>query len=105
MKLLHLALLICFGMDLLMSIQGLEGEVIRGPVCLETSSPKPLSFILIKDYIEQTNPIKAIMFTTKKDKLICANPEENWVKKAVQYLKRKAKRRTNLTEVTTAKEE
>uniref|UniRef100_A0A803JX38 Chemokine interleukin-8-like domain-containing protein n=1 Tax=Xenopus tropicalis TaxID=8364 RepID=A0A803JX38_XENTR len=46
-----------------------------------------------------------VKFTTKKDKLICANPEENWVKKAVQYLKRKAKRRTNLTEVTTAKEE
>ncbi|OCT78936.1 lymphotactin [Xenopus laevis] len=113
MKLLNLSLLICFGMDLLTHIQGLEGDLIKGQVCLEAkpSRGQGLPLILIKDYSEQTNPIKAILFITKKNRTICANPEENWVKLAVQYLKRKAEKKnkstvtTAATKVTTAKEE
>ncbi|OCT81174.1 hypothetical protein XELAEV_18027987mg [Xenopus laevis] len=101
MKLLYLALLFCLGMDLLTHIQGFEGEVIRGEVCLKAKPSKGLSLLLIKDYIEQTNPIKAILFITKRGRTICANPEQDWVKKVVQHLKRKAERKAN-SKVTTA---
>ncbi|OCT81173.1 eotaxin [Xenopus laevis] len=94
MKLLLMALLIGLGMVLLATtMQG--QEVILGKVCLETKLSKAMKCNRLKSYVEQTTPVAAIMFTTKKNKVICVNPEQSWVKQAVQCLKTKKSKGPN----------
>ncbi|OCT78935.1 cytokine SCM-1 beta [Xenopus laevis] len=96
MKLLLMALLIGLGMVLLATTsQGQGGELIHGNVCLETKLNKAIKCNKLKSYTEQTTPVAAIMFTTKKNITLCANPVQPWVKQAVRCLKTKKPKGAN----------
>ncbi|KAE8604932.1 hypothetical protein XENTR_v10014898 [Xenopus tropicalis] len=96
MKLLFMALLIGLGMVLLTAeTQGQGGELIFGKICLETKLMNKIKCKMLKSYVQQTSPVAAIMFTTQKNITICANPEQPWVKQAVQCLKTKKPRGSN----------
>nr|7JH1_A Chain A, XCL1 ancestor [unidentified] len=63
----------------------------RKSCCLKYTK-RPLPLKRIKSYTIQSNEacnIKAIIFTTKKGRKICANPNEKWVQKAMKHLDKK----------------
>ncbi|NWR19839.1 CCL5 protein, partial [Emberiza fucata] len=59
-----------------------------GPCCVEYI-PRPLSLSRVVKY-EPTGShcsLPAVIFTTIKDKLVCANPNDKWVKDIMNQLK------------------
>ncbi|KAG8580319.1 hypothetical protein GDO81_007245 [Engystomops pustulosus] len=62
------------------------------PCCRAVSSGKPGPELQILDfYVQQENPpcVDAILFTTNKPKIICANPKTPWVRRKQQELRQK----------------
>uniref|UniRef100_A0A4W4F034 C-C motif chemokine n=1 Tax=Electrophorus electricus TaxID=8005 RepID=A0A4W4F034_ELEEL len=60
--------------------------------CCTNFSPHPLPFHRLKDFTVQdattTCRLHAIIFTTVKNRRICANPKTLWVKHAVVHLRK-----------------
>ncbi|CAM4588341.1 unnamed protein product [Leuciscus chuanchicus] len=76
-----LLLLLCFWVTLSQS----------SPVrCCTKYSPHPLPVHRLQDFTRQdvtmTCNIEAVIFTTVKDRLICANPDDLWVQKAIAHI-------------------
>ncbi|XP_027524805.1 C-C motif chemokine 14-like [Corapipo altera] len=61
-----------------------------GPCCTEFIT-RPLPLRLVKSYEHTGSHCSqpAVIFTTLKDKLVCANPDEKWVQDMVTQLKHK----------------
>ncbi|XP_064533744.1 C-C motif chemokine 5-like [Pseudopipra pipra] len=61
-----------------------------GPCCTEFIT-RPLPLRLVKSYEHTGSSCSqpAVIFTTIKDKLVCANPDEKWVQDMVTQLKHK----------------
>uniref|UniRef100_A0AAR2L6D6 C-C motif chemokine n=1 Tax=Pygocentrus nattereri TaxID=42514 RepID=A0AAR2L6D6_PYGNA len=67
-----------------------------GPVkCCTTFSLNPLPLNRLKHFAIQDATtvcrLNAVIFTTVKNRKICANPDAQWVKNAVSHLKNKEK--------------
>ncbi|KAI7809345.1 putative monocyte chemotactic protein 1B-like [Triplophysa rosa] len=67
-----------------------------GPVrCCTKYSTQSLPLRRLKDYklqdVTMTCNIEAVVFTTVKDKHICANPKDQWVQKAILYIQKTKK--------------
>ncbi|MEE6500902.1 hypothetical protein FKM82_003980 [Ascaphus truei] len=88
MQVLHVVLLACFGVALLSTISQAMG-VVSKQTCLKLDSAKPFKGKL-KAFLRQNMPFEAILFTTKNNLYICADPKLDWVKKAVQTLEKRS---------------
>lgn len=68
----------------------------RRPACCTKYSRKPVTVELLRGYREQNDTgvcrIKAIIFFTDSKVKVCADPEEDWVKKALEFLSSKLKK-------------
>ncbi|XP_074413093.1 C-C motif chemokine 26 [Zonotrichia albicollis] len=59
-----------------------------GPCCVEYN-PGPLPLSRVKNYVPTGSHCSqpAVIFTTIKNKLVCANPNDKWVKDIMNQLK------------------
>uniref|UniRef100_A0A8C2IU49 Chemokine interleukin-8-like domain-containing protein n=1 Tax=Cyprinus carpio TaxID=7962 RepID=A0A8C2IU49_CYPCA len=73
-----------------MNIEG-SGDALPQLCCLSVSNTKiPVGNIL--DYSVQdvvTCPVRAVRFHTRKNKIICSDPDDRWTKKAVETVDRR----------------
>ncbi|KAG9278193.1 monocyte chemotactic protein 1B-like [Astyanax mexicanus] len=72
------------------------GFLSAGPLkCCTNYSPNPFPLNRLKHFSIQDATgvcrLSAVIFTTLKNKKICADPEAAWVKDAVSHIKTKAK--------------
>ncbi|NWI06628.1 CCL5 protein, partial [Tichodroma muraria] len=59
-----------------------------GPCCLEyITRPLPLSHVVKYEHMGSHCSPPAVIFTTIKDKLVCANPNDKWVQDIMNQLK------------------
>ncbi|KAK7159698.1 hypothetical protein R3I94_005897 [Phoxinus phoxinus] len=82
-----LLLLLCFWVTLSQS----------SPVrCCTKYSSQPLPVHRLKDFSRQdgtmTCNIQAVIFTTVKGRLVCANPDDLWVQKAISHIQEKKRK-------------
>ncbi|XP_077078007.1 monocyte chemotactic protein 1B [Siphateles boraxobius] len=82
-----LLLLLCFWVTLSQS----------SPVrCCTKYTSQSLPFLRLKDFTRQdgtmTCNIEAVIFTTVKDRLICANPYDLWVQNAIAHIQEKKRK-------------
>ncbi|XP_007567994.1 eotaxin [Poecilia formosa] len=84
-------LAVCVSAVLLLLV-ALSETSYRGPCCTKNYD-KPIALKNLRSFTVQNDTeicnIKAIIFLTVKDKLVCANPEKPWVIRAMEYLKKK----------------
>ncbi|XP_048020136.1 monocyte chemotactic protein 1B isoform X1 [Megalobrama amblycephala] len=63
--------------------------------CCTKYSSQPFPVNRLKDFTLQdstmTCNIEAVIFTTIKDRLICANPDDLWVQNAITHIQEKKK--------------
>ncbi|XP_075056611.1 C-C motif chemokine 12-like [Mixophyes fleayi] len=83
--------LILLGLVLLPSLsQGLGIIAVDKKTCLKLQKTEvPVS--RLKSYIQKTIPIEAVLFETKQNKELCADPTMDWVKRAIAELDKRAK--------------
>ncbi|XP_024409721.2 C-C motif chemokine 8 [Desmodus rotundus] len=72
-----------------------QPDSVSSPVtcCFNTSSKK-IRIQNLKSYTRVTNsqcPQEAVIFLSKKDNEICANPKDKWVQDSVKYLDKKSR--------------
>ncbi|NWV08820.1 CCL4 protein, partial [Ptilonorhynchus violaceus] len=59
-----------------------------GPCCIKyITKPLPLSLVVKYKHTGSRCSLSAVIFTTIKDKLVCANPNDKWVQDIVNQLK------------------
>ncbi|NWV30936.1 CCL5 protein, partial [Grantiella picta] len=64
-----------------------------GPCCIKyLARPLPLSRVVKYEQTGRHCSLPAVIFTTIKDKLVCANPEDKWVQYIMNLLKDNADR-------------
>ncbi|XP_066538174.1 C-C motif chemokine 20 [Hoplias malabaricus] len=84
----------CWGLFLLCPKSDAYGPL--NHACCVKYTRTPLSFNVIKGYIEQSSRevcrIDAIIFLTKRNKKVCASTEDEWVKHALKFLSEKMKK-------------
>ncbi|XP_053316568.1 C-C motif chemokine 13-like [Spea bombifrons] len=97
MKFFRTVIFIIFGAMLLATTSQaiFGGETVSINTCLDVKSTKELPVQIIKGYTMQTKPIEAVLFTTVRNRLICADPKQEWVKKAVESLDRRTRTPSN----------
>ncbi|XP_037360338.1 lymphotactin-like [Talpa occidentalis] len=102
MRTLVLALLVicCFAAY---TVEGVGSEVLGRSMCVALTT-KPLHFKQISKYTIDEGPLKAVIFITKRGIKICANPDHKWVKNAVKYVHRSAKKTVIRTSPTRAQQ-
>ncbi|XP_045692756.1 C-C motif chemokine 8-like [Phyllostomus hastatus] len=71
-----------------------QPDSVSSPVtCCFQMSSKKIRIQSLKNYTRVTNiqcPHEAVIFLSKKNKEICADPKEKWVQDSVKYLDRKS---------------
>uniref|UniRef100_A0A3B3TL10 C-C motif chemokine n=1 Tax=Poecilia latipinna TaxID=48699 RepID=A0A3B3TL10_9TELE len=91
-------LAVCVSAVLLLLV-ALSETSYRGPCCTKTYD-KPIALKNLRSFTVQNDTeicnIKAIIFLTVKDKLVCANPEKPWVIRAMKHLE-KSKQKKHLS--------
>ncbi|KAM4695567.1 lymphotactin-like [Discoglossus pictus] len=105
MKVLQLVLLICLGVVLLSTTShGVELGVVSKLTCLNLDIKRPIPVQRLMSYFKQKMPIEAILFTTKKNLKICADPELDWVKQAIDNLDKRKEAKTQVKKEKKSKE-
>ncbi|XP_011372487.1 lymphotactin-like [Pteropus medius] len=74
-------------------VEGVGSEVLEERICVSLTTRR-LPVKNIKTYTIKEGPMRAVIFITKRGFKICANPQEDWVKKAVEHVKSNRKNRT-----------
>ncbi|XP_016004087.1 lymphotactin [Rousettus aegyptiacus] len=74
-------------------VEGVGSEVLEERICMSLTTRR-LPVKNIKTYTIKEGPVRAVIFITKRGLKICANPQEDWVKKAVEHVKSNGKNRT-----------
>ncbi|XP_068135219.1 C-C motif chemokine 5-like [Hyperolius riggenbachi] len=77
--------------------------------CCHSYSPRPIPAQHLKHYVVQDSnglcDIDAIIFFTRKSQVVCANPNDGWVKKAMKTLRKKVNGQKNRKKVNGQKKE
>ncbi|XP_068135218.1 C-C motif chemokine 5-like [Hyperolius riggenbachi] len=101
----HLAVKISFVIAMVILLCSPEnGGSIPAPCCI-SYSPRPIPTQHLKHYVVQDSnglcDIDAIMFFTRnlKSEMVCANPNDGWVKKAIKTLSNKVNGQKNRKKV------
>ncbi|XP_028616727.1 lymphotactin-like [Grammomys surdaster] len=64
-------------------VEGVGTEVLEESICVSFQTQR-LPVQKIKTYTIREGPIKAVIFVTKRELKICADPQANWVKAAIK---------------------
>ncbi|XP_032718979.1 lymphotactin-like [Lontra canadensis] len=100
MRPLLLALLgICLLCDFL--VEGVGSEVLEKSFCVSLTT-KRLPVKNIKTYTIKEGPMRAVIFITRRGFKICADPQADWVKKAVESVDKSTRRNMKQTKPTGA---
>ncbi|XP_067309397.1 monocyte chemotactic protein 1B [Pseudorasbora parva] len=74
--------------------------------CCTKYTLQPFPVLRLKDFTQQdatrTCNINAVIFTTVKDRLICANPDDLWVQKAIAHIQGKKESQHNVDTIKSA---
>ncbi|XP_006746651.1 lymphotactin [Leptonychotes weddellii] len=100
MRPLLLALLgICFLTEFI--VEGVGSEVLEKSICVSLTT-KRLPIKNIKTYTIKEGSMKAVIFITRRGFKVCADPQVDWVKKAVEIVDTSARRNMKQTKPTGA---
>ncbi|XP_023261690.1 C-C motif chemokine 17-like [Seriola lalandi dorsalis] len=69
-----------------------QSESSQVKVCCTQYNENPIPFKKLRYYVVQDSNfcnIKAIIFVTVKNKLVCVNPDSMWVKRAMEFVPEK----------------
>nr|XP_020471669.1 C-C motif chemokine 16-like [Monopterus albus] len=84
-------LAVCVSVLLVLLVAMSESKPMKS--CCTQYHPSPVPFKVLKYYRIQDNKqycnIKAIIFTTVRNRLVCANPDSEWVQYAIGFLPEK----------------
>ncbi|XP_024407946.2 lymphotactin-like [Desmodus rotundus] len=64
-------------------VEGVGSEVLEQRICVSLTSRR-LPVKTIKTYTIREGPVRAVIFITKRGLKVCADPQVEWVKKAVE---------------------
>ncbi|PIO27340.1 hypothetical protein AB205_0205300 [Aquarana catesbeiana] len=105
MNIIYITPLILLGICLCSNIgKGLGIEVLDKNTCLDYQQ-KEVRLNQLRSYTNQTIPMKAVLFVTRKGKVLCADPSMPWVIKAVKAIDRRTKTQINSKKATNTKKE
>ncbi|XP_040307573.1 cytokine SCM-1 beta [Herpailurus yagouaroundi] len=100
MRPLVLALLaICFLTKFM--AEGVGSEVLERSICVSLTTKK-LPVKNIKTYTIKEGSMKAVIFITRRGLKVCADPQAEWVKKAVENVDKSTRRNMKQTKPTGA---
>ncbi|XP_059865272.1 lymphotactin-like [Delphinus delphis] len=68
------------------TVEGVGSEVLDKNICVSLTT-KQLPIKKIKTYTIKEGPMKAVIFITRRGLKVCADPQVEWVKKAVRTVK------------------
>ncbi|XP_045694703.1 lymphotactin-like [Phyllostomus hastatus] len=69
-------------------VEGVGSEVLEQRICVSLTSRR-LPVRSIKTYTIREGPVRAVIFITKRGLKVCADPQVEWVKKAVETMANK----------------
>ncbi|XP_057572339.1 regakine-1-like [Hippopotamus amphibius kiboko] len=82
----------------LLTLAALHSEADKEPadnvtVCCVTYTSRRIPLSYVKNYERTSDQCSkpAVIFQTKRGKLLCADPGEAWVQKSIEYLDRKSR--------------
>ncbi|XP_004646120.1 lymphotactin [Octodon degus] len=75
-------------------VAGVGNEVPERSICMSLTT-QPLPVNKIKTYVIKEGSMKAVIFITKRGLKICANPQTNWVKAAINSVDSRSNTRRN----------
>ncbi|XP_034369556.1 lymphotactin-like [Arvicanthis niloticus] len=64
-------------------VEGVGTEALEESSCVSFQI-QPLPVQKIKTYTIREGPVKAVIFVTKRELKICADPQANWVKRVIK---------------------
>ncbi|XP_007531854.1 lymphotactin [Erinaceus europaeus] len=80
-------------------VDGVGSEALEKSVCMSLKT-RPLPVHRIRTYTIKEGSLKAVIFITKRGFKICANPEDEWVKKAIKSVDKSTRRNATQTKPT-----
>ncbi|XP_077617880.1 lymphotactin-like [Crocuta crocuta] len=102
MRPLFLALLgICFLTEFV--VEGVGSEVLDKSICVSLTTKK-LPIKNIKTYTIREGSMRAVIFITRRGLKVCADPQADWVKKAVENVDKSTRRNMKQTKPTRAQQ-
>ncbi|KAM5294990.1 lymphotactin-like [Glossophaga mutica] len=66
-------------------VEGVGSEVLEQRICVSLTSRR-LPVKNIKTYTIREGPVRAVIFFTKRGLKVCADPQVEWVKRAVETM-------------------
>ncbi|XP_016057823.1 PREDICTED: lymphotactin-like [Miniopterus natalensis] len=84
-------------------VEGVGSEALEQKICVSLTTRR-LPVKNIKTYTIKEGPMKAVIFITRRGFKVCADPQVEWVKKAVETMDKSNKKITNQTKPTGAQQ-
>ncbi|XP_070252864.1 lymphotactin [Myotis yumanensis] len=84
-------------------VEGVGSEVLEQRICVSMTTRR-LPVNKIKTYTIKEGPMKAVIFITKRGLKLCADPQIDWVKKAVETMDKSKRINMNQTKPTGAQQ-
>uniref|UniRef100_A0A8C6D2R2 Chemokine interleukin-8-like domain-containing protein n=1 Tax=Moschus moschiferus TaxID=68415 RepID=A0A8C6D2R2_MOSMO len=81
------------------TVEAVGTEVLEKSICVSLTAQR-LPIKKIKTYVIKEGTMKAVIFITRRGIKICADPQADWVKKAVQTIDRRNMSQTKKLPVT-----
>ncbi|XP_057585863.1 lymphotactin-like [Hippopotamus amphibius kiboko] len=78
------------------TVEGVGTEVLEKAICFKLIT-KPLPIKNIKSYTIKEGAMKAVIFVTRRGLKVCASPQVEWVKEAVQTMDKSTRRNVSQT--------
>ncbi|KAI5946207.1 Lymphotactin [Manis javanica] len=79
------------------TVEGVGSEVLEKSICVSLTTRR-LPIKHIKTYTIKEGSMKAVIFITKRGLKVCADPQVEWVKKAIKTVNNSARRNVKQTE-------
>ncbi|XP_036756266.1 lymphotactin-like [Manis pentadactyla] len=83
------------------TVEGVGSEVLEKSICVSLTTRR-LPIKHIKTYTIKEGSMKAVIFITKRGLKVCADPQVEWVKKAIKTVNNSARRNVKQTKPTGA---
>uniref|UniRef100_A0A8C0HYK1 Chemokine interleukin-8-like domain-containing protein n=1 Tax=Balaenoptera musculus TaxID=9771 RepID=A0A8C0HYK1_BALMU len=88
---------------LLLTLPSVGSEVLEKTICVSLTTQR-LPIKNIKTYTIKEGSMKAVIFITRRGLKVCADPQVEWVKKAVRTIDKSSRRNVSQTKPTGAQQ-
>ncbi|XP_059759376.1 lymphotactin-like [Balaenoptera ricei] len=85
------------------TVEGVGSEVLEKTICVSLTTQR-LPIKNIKTYTIKEGSMKAVIFITRRGLKVCADPQVEWVKKAVRTIDKSSRRNVSQTKPTGAQQ-